>query len=357
MVFCISVLSLSLYISVMLLSHCRALHVGPLLTAGHGELAAETPPFYYDWAAQLSRLSPNSRAAALGALEEEDRLVVQRIMDEATLGDSYMESPQYEGYAKPLQRAGSTGGSRPAVMRPRPANEGGAVVAEAREGSAHSTHSRAGSVTGGARSQQSSFTGPTAGGAPPSYEDVYPIPQPEQPPRPPPARSSPPRQPARPPTAAPPPADDLLGVGTSGSTGQQGRTLAAAPAAAVPAEDDLLGFSSTPTAQPAAAVERSAGSAAHIEELFTVPRPSPGSVTAAAAAPGPTAAAVPAAKPGAAAAPSSGTQAASSKSALDSMIDLGGALPADTAGFDELYSDADVGAAMAGGGPSLRGAG
>jgi hypothetical protein len=42
-----------------------------------GSANAEPSPFFYDWAAQLSRISPGSRAAALGAMSEDDRLVVQ----------------------------------------------------------------------------------------------------------------------------------------------------------------------------------------------------------------------------------------------------------------------------------------
>ena len=45
----------------------------PRPAAGPGEPA----PFHYDWAAQLARVSPNSRAAALGAMTEDDRLSVQ----------------------------------------------------------------------------------------------------------------------------------------------------------------------------------------------------------------------------------------------------------------------------------------
>ena len=37
----------------------------------------EPAPFHYDWAAQLARISPGSRSAALGAMTEDDRLAVQ----------------------------------------------------------------------------------------------------------------------------------------------------------------------------------------------------------------------------------------------------------------------------------------
>jgi len=44
-----------------------------------GKDSAAVPGFYYDWASQLSRMSPDSRAAALGAMDEGDRMEVQRI--------------------------------------------------------------------------------------------------------------------------------------------------------------------------------------------------------------------------------------------------------------------------------------
>ena len=49
--------------------------------------AAAAASFYYDWASQISRMSPGTRVAALGAMQEEDRLEVQRILDEAELGE------------------------------------------------------------------------------------------------------------------------------------------------------------------------------------------------------------------------------------------------------------------------------
>lgn len=42
-----------------------------------GGAPGEPDAFHYDWAAQLARVSPNSRVAALGAMTEDDRLAVQ----------------------------------------------------------------------------------------------------------------------------------------------------------------------------------------------------------------------------------------------------------------------------------------
>lgn len=53
-----------------------------------GKVAA----YYFEWADQLSRLSPGTRAAALGAMQEEDRMEVQRILDEAELGESMLSN-------------------------------------------------------------------------------------------------------------------------------------------------------------------------------------------------------------------------------------------------------------------------
>lgn len=50
------------------------------------------PPFYYDWAVQLVRMSPNTRATAMFAMSEEDRIIVQDLMDEAAIGEATIKS-------------------------------------------------------------------------------------------------------------------------------------------------------------------------------------------------------------------------------------------------------------------------
>lgn len=48
------------------------------------------PAYYYEWASQLARMSPNTQGATLSALSEYDRLEVQRILDENALGETYL---------------------------------------------------------------------------------------------------------------------------------------------------------------------------------------------------------------------------------------------------------------------------
>ena len=46
------------------------------------------PAFFHEWAAQLAALPADRRAAALGAMPEDDRLVLQRILDQAAVARS-----------------------------------------------------------------------------------------------------------------------------------------------------------------------------------------------------------------------------------------------------------------------------
>eukprot|EP00887_Chlorella_sp_A99_P002539 scaffold6.g2539.t1 len=315
---------------------------------GHGRPTAETPPYYFDWAAQLARLSPASQAAALGALAEEDRLAVQRILDESTLGDSYMESPAYEGYARPplpsgaAAAAGTNGARGERAEQPARCEEPGPRAA-----------GRPGSLASPTRhSSRSSFVGEEAA-PPPSYEEVQPSagaaaqPLPRQ-------QGSPPRRPAEQPRPAVPaqpaaaahPADDLLGMHSPVSRQPAGAVPAAAAAESPPRrrapaapEDDLLGLSgnSGAAAWAAEAAGGSSSASAAIEEMFTVPKPGAQPPAAAGGAAGAAGAARAPARPAAARPSPSG-----SRSALDSMIDLGEGPAADTTGFSELYADAEA---------------
>lgn len=56
-------------------------------SSSSGNRSSHVAAYYYDWASQLSRMSPGSKVAALGAMDEDDRMAVQRIMDEADLGE------------------------------------------------------------------------------------------------------------------------------------------------------------------------------------------------------------------------------------------------------------------------------
>jgi hypothetical protein len=52
-------------------------HLSPSPFPLAGRAPGEPAPYHYDWAGQLARISPGSRAAALEAMGEEDRLAVQ----------------------------------------------------------------------------------------------------------------------------------------------------------------------------------------------------------------------------------------------------------------------------------------
>ena len=225
----------------------------------------------------------------------------QRVLDEAALGDSFMESPTYQGLARPSQGAGSGDPRRPQQQAP-------------------------GSSTGAPSPPPS---------PPPSYDQLHSGPPP---------RASPlgqqqgkqkqqggPQQRAAPP--APPAGDDNLLLGGVHVP------AAAAPSAAPVTDDDLLGFRSAPAAMAAPATS----AAMHIEEMFSVPKPTTagGAASSSRQPPQrPASAAAAAAAPGAAAA----RPKAKSSPALDSMIGLGAGLPpGDAAEYGDLYADAEVG--------------
>jgi len=61
-------------------------------TSGGGGASGGMQGFYYEWATQLARMSPDSRSAALCSLEEHDRMAVQLILDENSRGEEYLAS-------------------------------------------------------------------------------------------------------------------------------------------------------------------------------------------------------------------------------------------------------------------------
>jgi hypothetical protein len=48
-----------------------------------GSDGLELPAYYYEWAAKISQLGPERRANTLAQLPEDDRLLVQRILDQS----------------------------------------------------------------------------------------------------------------------------------------------------------------------------------------------------------------------------------------------------------------------------------
>ena len=59
---------------------------------------AEIPEYYRQWAAAIGRLSPEEQMRTLAQMSEEDRLIVQRLMDRSS-----------------MQASGAQGASRPEV--------------------------------------------------------------------------------------------------------------------------------------------------------------------------------------------------------------------------------------------------
>lgn len=316
--------------------------------------------FYYDWASQLVRLSPGTRAAALGAMQEEDRMEVQRIMDEAELGETVLNATtapnegrfQKESDYDEYERYGSRN-SQPAASQ---------------------------STKISPKQQQQAPPPPQ----PPSYEEIMQSAEPSA------SASSAPRKEASKPTqrpkatpaaAAPAPAADLLGIdgdthhhigvtsttsattpGAASTGSQQTRATSAQPKPVAAVEEvDFLGmdtqsntapsntYSST-TSAPGRAP--SASTTTHIDDLFTVPKP--GAPTA---RPPPSGARSTGALNTAAAsgARPSSHRASASAGGLDSMIDLGEALSSvDTTGYDALYADAEEAAPGGEAEPEIR---
>ncbi|KAI3432590.1 hypothetical protein D9Q98_004138 [Chlorella vulgaris] len=336
----------------------------------------EPEPFHYDWAAQLARISPGSRSAAIEAMGEDDRLAVQRILDESTMGDSFMGSQEYDGYASSPSSSHQPEprGQRPA-QQPRAAVAAGAGAAAAAGGQPRDSrpHPTPAVAMAGTEHRRPAAAAAAAASAPlsqqpPQYDQLFgqeaaaaasapaqPL-QAEQ-------RKRQALQVSSPPDAA----EDLLGMhSTTGSrsVGAPSASSSAPPqpsqpatAAQQPEEDDLLGFSGggaerapsggSHVQQPSSA----SSSTAHIDSLFAVPAPAVPLSSGGGRSGG---------RPGGASAGGGGSRPAAGSSSgrgagLDSMIDLGGGLPAvDTAGFAALYQDDQEGGADGGDEPEMR---
>lgn len=212
-----------------------------------------------------------------------------------------MEGPEYEGIATPAgQQRSQQPGAAAAAAAGRQGPGAGSVPPRSSSQRGAPSAAAAGAAGQEGRRPSSSSAGP------PSYGQLF--------------GEAPAKAPAA--AKAQPVEDDLLGMGSGGSTSSRVPSAAAAPAAAAAAavDDDLLGFGGGSGSGSAAAAS---SSTAHIEDLFTVPSAKP-RPAAAAAAPTPAAPALRA----------SGSRGAG----LDSMIDLGADLPAvDTSGFEDMY--------------------
>lgn len=238
-------------------------------------------------------------------------LWLQRILDEAVLG-SYMESPDCGSHAptaghKCEQRPGQ--GPKEVDATALGADQGakaGSMGSGFEAAGQHSLNNYVASLTTGA----AAMVGLPPASASPSIQQLsrYDQPQFEQ-------HGTP--APAQLPTqqhTLPAGAEDLLTMDASSSSNL--------PSVAADGEDDLLGFSGAALETTASSMRASAASStAHIDDLFSIP---PSRRAA-----------------GVADAPPIANRAGSRT--LDSIIDLGNDLPdVDTAGFSELYKEAQV---------------
>ena len=307
---------------------------------------ASAQSFYYEWASQLVKMSPETRAAALGAMQEDDRLEVQRIMDEAELGETILEKVSSSRVVESSSHFDHNADMSDSVLHrdlDLPVNEHKQGVSQASQPAPPSYEEVMSTMKSGSSSQPSRTPNPTTATAT--------------------KRSTV--------AAAPPPAHaaDLLNLDedshnhtsnatinpTSGTTtavdshSQQQQPFSVAP---MVDEMDFLGMEGShtkpqtnttnrpsPSPSPAAAA---AASTSHIDDLFTVPRPGARPVPAGGRSTG--AVLNPSAGSGGAKRPPS--HAGSSSTAapgggISSMIDLGEALSAvDITGHDALYADA-----------------
>lgn len=281
------------------------------------------------------------------------------------MGDSFMGSQEYDGYASSPSSSHQPEprGQRPA-QQPRAAVAAGAGAAAAAGGQPRDSrpHPTPAVAMAGTEHRRPAAAAAAAASAPlsqqpPQYDQLFgqeaaaaasapaqPL-QAEQ-------RKRQALQVSSPPDAA----EDLLGMhSTTGSrsVGAPSASSSAPPqpsqpatAAQQPEEDDLLGFSGggaerapsggSHVQQPSSA----SSSTAHIDSLFAVPAPAVPLSSGGGRSGG---------RPGGASAGGGGSRPAAGSSSgkgagLDSMIDLGGGLPAvDTAGFAALYQDDQVG--------------
>ncbi|CAL8460559.1 g88 [Coccomyxa elongata] len=193
------------------------------------------PEYYKEWAATIERLGPEEQARTLGQMTEDDRLVVQRIMDQSSVRRSTATrvSPTT---SRPQQISGSENGARRAAP-PRPPQRTHSAEAlsqpsppsrAASSGSVERPRRSASYNLGTAPSADESLDARPSGSAPATPERPAPAGTPSKPP----VHSSPSPQKARPPPTVHKQAD-LLGL--FGGEAQP--------------EDDFMG---APSPQPAA---------------------------------------------------------------------------------------------------------
>ncbi|KAL4532161.1 hypothetical protein Ndes2526B_g08874 [Nannochloris sp. 'desiccata'] len=249
--------------------------------------------FYFDWASQIARMSPGTRAAAMGAMQEDDRLEVQKIIDEAELGEVMLSSTINNSMD---HSGGPLGQGRRKVSDWSSADDGYGDI-------------NTPSFERQQQQQQRRGVAPQPPLPPPSYDELMGSSEAKADEE----DSIPPVGSAR---VVVEHEEDLLGM--SGK-----RSPSAAAALEVP-EDDLLGMDADNRNDTNLSPKEGTG---HIDDLFTVPKPK---------------------APPAMVKPHRGTAATEPKQrsgGLSSMIDLGDSLPdVDTTGYSELYGENESGA-------------
>lgn len=193
------------------------------------------PEYYKEWAATIERLGPEEQARTLGQMTEDDRLVVQRIMDQSSVRRSTAKRVSPTA-SRPQQISSSENGARRAAP-PRPPQRTHSAEAlsqpsppsgAASSGSVERPRRSASYNLGTAPSADESLDARPSGSVPATPERPAPAGTPPKPP----VHSSPSPQKARPPPTVHKQAD-LLGL--FGGEAQS--------------EDDFLG---APSPQPAA---------------------------------------------------------------------------------------------------------
>jgi len=260
--------------------------------------------FYFDWASQIVRMSPGTRAAAMGAMQEDDRLEVQKIIDEAELGEVMLKSTDNNNSVNNTSSMDTSTG---------PLGKGRRKVSDwsgSDDGVRDATNTR---LDG--HQQQKRQAAPPPSPPPPSYDELMGSSK---------ARGD--DYSSRAPVGANKVVveheEDLLGMGGEKITSASG-AAAKMPVAAETPEDDLLRMDGDNRTDNNISPK---GGTSHIDDLFTVPKPKAATATT---------------KPHSAAATSSATAATKQRSGgLSSMIDLGDSLPdVDTTGYGELYGE------------------
>lgn len=269
--------------------------------------------FYFDWASQIARMSPGTRAAAMGAMQEDDRLEVQKIIDEAELGEVMLKSTVNNSMDNNTLRMDTSSG---------PLEQGRKKVSDWTSsddddgGDKDVPHTKFARVEQQRQQQERRGQIPPPPPPPPSYDELMGS-----------SEATGDGDNSRASVGAAKVVehqDDLLGMREKKTTSASAAAVRTPVAAEIP-EDDLLRMDGDNSTENNVNIEKGTR---HIDDLFTVPKPK---------------ASTPMAKPhSTTAAVTAGKR---RSGGLSSMIDLGDSLPdVDTTGYSELYGEKESGA-------------